>query len=62
MTPEERREIDLYWMNKAYELAASAAGQNEVPVGAILVDANNRCIGKGANQPKLHMILLPMQK
>ena len=51
MTPEERREIDLYWMNKAYELAISAAGQDEVPVGAVLVDANNRCIGKGANQP-----------
>ena len=51
MSAEERREIDLYWMKKAYELALSAAGQDEVPVGAILVDSKNQCIGKGSNQP-----------
>lgn len=51
MTAEERRETDLYWMNEAYKLALSAAGKEEVPVGAILVDADNRCIGRGSNQP-----------
>ena len=51
MIPEEHRDIDLYWMNKAYELALRAARQGEVPVGAILVNADNRCIGRGANQP-----------
>lgn len=51
MTPEERRETDLYWMKQAYELALSAAAQDEVPVGAILVDSENRCIGRGSNQP-----------
>ncbi len=51
MTSEEHRKTDLYWMKKAYELAQKAAGKGEVPVGAILVDSDNQCIGKGSNQP-----------
>jgi tRNA(adenine34) deaminase len=51
MSIEESREKDIYWMTKAYELALNAADNGEVPVGAILVDDNNQCIGRGWNQP-----------
>jgi len=51
MIPAERRETDLYWMNKAYELAQKASGQGEVPVGAVLVNSDNQCLGEGWNQP-----------
>jgi tRNA(adenine34) deaminase len=47
----ETRENDLYWMSKAYELAQQAAEQGEVPVGAVLVNTENQCIGEGCNQP-----------
>ena len=47
----ETRENDLYWMTKAYELAQQAEQQGEVPVGAVLVDTENQCIGEGWNQP-----------
>ena len=43
--------IDLYWMNKAYLLAKKAEEQGEVPVGAVLVDADEKCIGEGWNHP-----------
>lgn len=51
MTPEEIDTIDLHWMNKARELSKKAAEHDEVPVGAVLVDAENQCIGQGWNQP-----------
>jgi len=51
MIPEEHRETDLYWMKKAYELAQRASEKGEVPVGAVLVDSDNKCIGIGLNQP-----------
>jgi tRNA(adenine34) deaminase len=51
MALAETGENDLYWMTKAYELAQQAAEQGEVPVGAVLVDADNQCIGEGWNQP-----------
>ncbi|GMR05550.1 MAG: tRNA adenosine(34) deaminase TadA [Gammaproteobacteria bacterium] len=51
MPPEGIDAIDLHWMNKAYVLALKAADHDEVPVGAVLVDAQNRCIGQGWNQP-----------
>lgn len=47
----ETRENDLYWMTKAYELAQQAEEQGEVPVGAVLVNSENQCIGEGCNQP-----------
>lgn len=37
-------------MAKAYDLANRAKEQNEVPVGAVLVDANNNLLGSGWNQ------------
>lgn len=47
----QHSEIDLYWMKEALALAHQAAAIGEVPVGAILVDANNQAIGRGYNQP-----------
>jgi len=44
-------EHDEYWMAKALMLAQCAAGQGEVPVGAVVVDADNNLIGEGWNQP-----------
>lgn len=51
MSSEEHRETDLYWMKKAYQLAQKASAEGEVPVGAVLVDSENQCIGEGWNQP-----------
>ena len=41
---------DEYWMQQAYEQAASAALIGEIPVGAIIV-SNNQIIGAGFNAP-----------
>lgn len=41
---------DEYWMQLAYEQAALAATQGEIPVGAILV-SNGQVIGAGYNAP-----------
>ena len=41
---------DEYWMHRALALAASAAEQGEVPVGAVVV-RDNREIGAGYNAP-----------
>lgn len=41
---------DEIWMARAMELAAQAAQNEEVPVGAVLV-SNNEIIGEGANNP-----------
>lgn len=41
---------DEYWMQQAYEQAASAALQGEIPVGAVLV-SQNQIIGAGFNAP-----------
>ncbi|MEO5581907.1 MAG: nucleoside deaminase [Saprospiraceae bacterium] len=40
---------DLFFMQKAFELAIMAMDQDEVPIGAILVN-NQRIIGRGQNQ------------
>ena len=41
---------DEYWMQLAYEQAALAASQGEIPVGAIIV-SQNEVIGAGFNAP-----------
>ncbi|NNP69782.1 tRNA adenosine(34) deaminase TadA [Acinetobacter sp. Ac_5812] len=41
---------DEYWMQLAFEQAAFAAAQGEIPVGAILV-SNGQVIGAGYNAP-----------
>ena len=51
MAAEEIDTVDLYWMKQACELSKKAADHDEVPVGAVLVDAENQCIGQGWNQP-----------
>jgi tRNA(adenine34) deaminase len=42
---------DEYWMRRALELAQEAEKAGEVPVGAVVVDADDRCLGEGYNQP-----------
>jgi tRNA(adenine34) deaminase len=41
---------DAFWMNHAYTLAQKAASEGEVPVGAVIVDADNRLLSEGYNQ------------
>ncbi len=41
---------DEYWMNYALELAQQAWDLGEVPVGAVLVDANQKILGCGFNR------------
>ena len=41
---------DLFWMQRALQLAALAASQDEVPVGAVLV-LDDQVIGEGFNRP-----------
>lgn len=43
---------DEQWMQRALQLAAQAAQQGEVPVGAVLV-CEGKVIGEGFNQPIL---------
>ncbi|MBA2652466.1 MAG: tRNA adenosine(34) deaminase TadA [Tatlockia sp.] len=41
---------DLFWMTHAYELALKAKNHAEIPVGAVLVSADNQLLGSGCNQ------------
>jgi len=41
---------DLRWMVEALHEAAQAAAENEVPIGAVVVQ-NDRCLGRGHNSP-----------
>ena len=41
---------DEYWMQLAYEQAALAAAQDEIPVGAVIV-SHGKAIGMGFNAP-----------
>lgn len=43
-------ERDRFWMSRALELAAQAADQGEVPVGAVVV-LDDRELGSGFNRP-----------
>lgn len=47
---EDTQFTDEYWMQQAYEQAASAASIGEIPVGAIIV-SGNQIIGAGFNAP-----------
>jgi tRNA(adenine34) deaminase len=38
------------WMNHAHTLAARAAGQDEVPIGAVLVSSSGEILSEGFNQ------------
>lgn len=44
-------EADYRFMSAALQLAREAERENEVPVGAVVVDADGRVIGQGRNRP-----------
>lgn len=44
---------DTYFMKMALREARTAYAQNEIPIGAILIDKNKRIIAKGHNQVEL---------
>ena len=46
----DQKTNDLHFMLQAMKLAASAAANGEVPVGAVLVQ-DNKIIANGANSP-----------
>lgn len=48
---DSAEERDIYWMNRALQLAAAAELEGEVPVGALLVDQQNQLIAEGHNRP-----------
>jgi len=50
--PEEwdQSEKDLFWMQKAFELAQRSEAENEVPVGAVVV-LGDELIAEGWNRP-----------
>ncbi|QQR53383.1 nucleoside deaminase [bacterium] len=43
-------ENDIIFMKEAYKLALLACAQNEVPIGAIVVNASGNIIGQGFNK------------
>ncbi len=48
-------QIEQELMKKALNQAKKAFNKNEVPIGAIVVDKNNKIIGKGYNQVESKM-------
>ena len=40
---------DVYWMQYALDLAHIARSQGEIPVGAVVIDSNQRIVGSGWN-------------
>jgi tRNA(adenine34) deaminase len=50
MTPTAHPKSDVYFMQRALELADGAEAKGEVPVGAVLV-RNDEIIAEGANRP-----------
>lgn len=45
------RETDERWLRHAMQLAERAAGEGEVPVGAVLVGADGELLAEGWNRP-----------
>jgi len=45
------KDQDQFWMQQALLQAEKAAALNEVPVGAVLVDSNNKLLATGHNKP-----------
>ena len=50
-TLENQHKDDRFWMLQALQQAQIAAGCDEVPVGAVLVDKSGELIACGYNQP-----------
>src|SRR5687768_11922383 len=42
--------IDPQWMEEALRLASAAGELGEIPIGAVVVDADGRIIGRGSNR------------
>ena len=65
--PKEPKDNDAYWMLRAYELALIARSQNEVPVGAVIIDSEYRLLSQGFNQviqkhdPTAHAEIIAMR-
>ena len=51
MTDAETMPEDARWMRRALELARAAARRGEVPVGAVLVDAEGLLLAEAGNAP-----------
>jgi tRNA(adenine34) deaminase len=47
---DERESLDLFWMQRALELALKAESLGEVPIGAVLVK-DDQILGEGYNSP-----------
>lgn len=47
----QARAADELWMRRALALAATAGAAGEVPVGAVVVDAQGTLLGEGSNRP-----------
>lgn len=47
---DERESLDIFWMQRALELAQKAQLMGEVPIGAVLVK-DEQVIGEGYNSP-----------
>jgi len=61
--------VDERWMRRAFELAEIAQRErDEIPVGAVLLDAEGRCIGEGGNRnrcdhdPTAHAEIVAMRQ
>ena len=51
-TDDPIKEKHAYWMRQAIEQAKQAANQNEIPIGAVLVDLESgELLSEGYNQP-----------
>ena len=48
---------DDYFMTRALDLAMQAYGEQEVPIGAVVVH-NNKIIGKGYNQTEVVRVIM----
>ncbi|WDS36995.1 tRNA adenosine(34) deaminase TadA [Pseudoxanthomonas sp.] len=62
-------EQDARWMRRAFELADIAQHErDEIPVGAVLLDADGQCIGEGGNRnrcdhdPTAHAEIVAMRQ
>jgi tRNA(adenine34) deaminase len=53
LVSEESESLDLFWMQRALELAQQAQALGEVPIGAVLVK-DDQIIGEGYNAPIGH--------
>lgn len=67
-TFDDKHFMDQYFMDMAYQQAVLAAERNEVPVGAVLVDANNVVLAEDGNRivelsdPSAHAEMLVIRK